>query len=299
MQNLPFLDLPGPDFLNAFGVVVIAVLGVTWLVLHFADRTDRRPPPVPEHPDAMEVAFLQGGVNQVVRTVVYDLVQHGYATLAQDDRVEPTGKTPAPGELDAVETHVLSLIQAKPKAHQLFENRGNRKALLALLEPVRARLATQDLLKPESVKAWRRRLQIIGAIVLLGFAGAKISVALSSGHANVSYLVFLCAASILSLFALAYVLTRSHASRRGRAWLEALQLAYKPRLDAAVSQLGAGPAEAKAFGGASLFLIGLYGFSPLRGTSESAFARHFRRASIESGGSCGSSCGGSCGDGSA
>ncbi len=298
MQNLPFLDLPGPDFLNAFGALVIAVLGLSWLVIHFADRTDRNPPPVPENPDAIDVAFLQGGVNQVIRTVVYDLVQRGYAVLANDDRIGPTGKTPSPGDLDAVESHVLKLIESKPKAHELFENKAQRKALLALLEPVRARLAAQDLVKPESVKNWRHRAQILGTLVLLGFAGAKIYVALTSGHSDVSYLVFLCGASVLSLFALAYVLTRSHASRRGRAWLEAMQLAYRTRLDEAVAKLGAGPAPAKAFAGSSLFLIGLYGFSPLKGTAEGAFARHFRRASIESGGSCGSSCGGSCGDGS-
>lgn len=298
MQNLPFLDLPGPDFLNAFGAVVIAVLALTWLVVHFADRTDRRPPPVPEHPDAIEVAFLQGGVNQVIRTVVYDLVQRGYATLAKDDRVEASAKTPKSGELDAVERYVLKMLEAKPKAHELFGDKAQRKTLLGLLAPVRARLATEDLVKPDSVKYWRHLMQIVGTLVLLGFAGAKIYVALSSGNSNVSYLVFLCAASILSLFALAYVLTRSHASRRGRAWLDAMQLAYKPRLDEAVARLSAGPAAAKAFAGSSLFLIGLYGFAPLRGTSEGAFARHFRRASIESGGSCGSSCGGSCGDGS-
>jgi len=299
LQNLPFLDLPGPEFLNVFGVLAIAVLGATWLLIHFADRTDRRPPPpVPEHPDAMEVAFLQGGVNQVLRTVVYDLVQRGYASLGKDDRVEPTGRTPEPGELDAFESHVLTRIQARPKAHQLFEDRAQRKALLALLEPVRARLAAEDLIKPPAVKAWRLRAQVVGTLALLGFAGAKIYVALTSGETNVYYLVFLCVAAILSLFALAYVLTRSHASRRGQAYLEAMSLAYRPRLDSALIQLGATP-TAKVFEGASLFLIGLYGFSPLRGTPEAIFARHFRRASIESGGSCGSSCGGSCGDGSA
>lgn len=299
MQNLPFLDLPGPDFLNVYGVVVIAVLAATWLLIHFADRTDRRPPPpVPQSPDAMAVAFLQGGLNQVIRTVVYDLVQRGYATLAKEDRIVPTADSPQPGELDAVESHVLTLIQAKPKAHQLFENREQRKALLALLAPVRARLAAEDLIKPESVKNARRIAQTVGTLVLAGFAGAKIYVALTSGQTNVSYIVFLCGASILALFALAYVMTRSHASRRGRAYLEAMSLAYRPRFDEAVLQLGVSPAT-KAFEGASLFLIGLYGFSALRGTPEGVFAQHFRRASIESGGSCGSSCGGSCGDGSA
>jgi uncharacterized protein (TIGR04222 family) len=298
VENLPFLNLSGPDFLNVFGMLVIIVLAAAWLVIHFADRTDRLPPPpVPEKPDAIEIAFLQGGVNQVVRTVIYDLVQRGYAALGKDDRVIPTSKTPEPGELDPIETRVLGLIQAKPKAHQLFENRGQRDALLKLLQPVRARLAAQDLLKPEPVKIWRRRAQIVGTLALLGFAGAKIYVAATTGQTNVSYLVFLCIAAILALFALAYVLTRSHASRRGRAYLEAMELAYRTRLDHALVELGASRGM-RGFDGAALFLIGLYGFSVLKGTPDAAFAEHFKRASGDGGGSCGSSCAGSCGDGS-
>lgn len=297
MQNIPFLDLPGPEFLNVFGALAIIVLAATWLAIHFADHTGSRPPPpVPEKPDAIEIAFLQGGANQVVRTVIYDLVQRGYAALAKEDRVIPTAKEPQPGELDAIEALVLDAIQSKPKAHELFDNRAKRAELLKLLQPVRARLAAQDLIKPESVKIWRRRAQLIGALLLVGFAGAKIYVALTVGPANVSYLVFLCLASILALFALAYVLTRSHASRRGRAWLQAMELAYRPRLDTALVRLGSSHGM-RGFEGASLFLIGLYGFSVLKGTPDAAFAEHFKRASGDGGGSCGSSCGGSCGDG--
>ncbi|MBM3642405.1 MAG: TIGR04222 domain-containing membrane protein, partial [Alphaproteobacteria bacterium] len=78
MQNIPLLNLPGPEFLNFFGLVVIIVLAAAYLCIRLADRTDRRPPPpVPQNPDAMEVAFLQGGVNQVIRTLIYDLAQRG------------------------------------------------------------------------------------------------------------------------------------------------------------------------------------------------------------------------------
>jgi uncharacterized protein (TIGR04222 family) len=298
LQNLPFLDLPGPAFLNVYGVVVIAVLAATWLVIRLADRTDRRPPPpVPQKPDAMEVAFLQGGVNQVIRTLVYDLAQRGYVALAPEDRVVPTSKTPQPGELNAMEARVLESVQAKPKAHELFENRTQRKRLLELLAPVRAKLAAEELVKPESVKLWRRRAQIAGTLVLAGFAGAKIYVAMQEGRSNFSYLLFLSLASIAALFALAYVLTRSHASRRGRAYLESMKLAYGDRLKEAVSHIGSPGPEARAFEGASLFLIGLYGFSALKGTTEAMFAESFRRASGGEGGGCGSSCGGSCGDG--
>jgi uncharacterized protein (TIGR04222 family) len=297
LQNLPFMDLPGPKFLDVFGALAIMVFAGTFLAIYLADRTDRRrPPPVPQTPDAMEIAFLKGGVNQVIRTIVYDLVQRGYATLAPDDRIGYTAKKPAPGELNALEARVLESIQATPKAHELFANRTARAELLAALKPVRARLAAEELVKPDRVKRARTFAQAIGVSLLVGFAGLKIYVAETTGHPNVWYLVFLCGAAVAGLFVLAYVMTRHHASRRGRAWLDAMALAWRPRLDEALREVGA-PGPVKAFEGASLFLIGLYGFSVLKGTPEAAFANHFKRASGDGGGSCGSSCGGSCGSG--
>lgn len=296
MHSIAVLNLPGPAFLNVFGAVVIAVLAASWLAIRLADRTDRRPPPpVPQQPDAIAVAYLQGGVNQVVRMLVYDLVQRGYASLGKDDRVLPAAEAP-PGALLPIERRVLDSIDARPLAHELFADRALRGALMNHLEPVRAKLAAQELIKPESVKIWRMRVQIIGTLVLLGLAAAKIYVALTTGHTNISYLAFLTIASVAALFVLAYVATRTHASRRGRAWLEAMRLAYRSRLEDQLIEIGA-PTATKAFEGGSLFLIGLFGFSVLEGTSEAMFYESFKRGSGSGGSSCGSSCGGSCGSG--
>jgi len=300
VQNIAILNLPGPDFLNVFGLVVILVLAGAYLCIRFADRTDRRPPPpVPQNPDAMEVAFLQGGVNQVIRTLIYDLAQRGFVALAAEDHVVPTEKQAQPGELNALETRLLEAAQAKPKAHALFEDRGLRRSLLEQLAPVRAKLTAEGLIKPQSVKVWRRRAQIGGTLIIVGLALAKIYVEWAKGSANVAYLIFLAAASVAALFALAYVMTRTHASRRGHAYLEAMRLAYGGRLQEAVAHIGSPGPEARAFGGAALFLIGLYGFSPLKGTTEAMFAEAFSRGSGSQGADCGTSCGGSCGDGGA
>lgn len=300
MQNFPILNLSGPEFLNFFGLVVIIVLAVAYLCIRLADRTDRRPPPpVPQDPDAMEVAFLQGGVNQVIRTLIYDLAQRGFVALAPEDHVVSTEKQPQPDELNAMELRALESAQAKPKAHELFEDRALRSFLLQQLAPVRAKLAAEELIKPETVKIWRRRAQIGGTLIIVGVALAKIAVEWSKGPANLAYLIFLAAASVAALFALAYVMTRTHASRRGHAYLEAMRLAYGGRLKEAVAHIGSPGPEARAFHGAALFLIGLYGFSPLKGTTEAMFAEAFSRGSQSQGADCGTSCGGSCGDGGA
>lgn len=279
MQDLPFFNLSGPEFLNFFGVVVIAVLATTFLVIHFADRTGRRPPPpVPQTPDAMEVAYLQGGVNQVIRTLVYDLDERGFVVLGPESRIVPTGAAPQSGDMNALELRVLEAVRNGPTAQELLEDRALRNALEQQLQPVRDRLAADDLLQPPSVKVWRRRLEIIGAILIIAVAGVKLQMAFAEGQ-NVSYLLFLMVAAVAALFAEGYVLTRDAASRRGQAYLEAMRVAYADRLKEALAHIRSPGPEARAFKGASLFLIALYGFSVLKGTTEAKFPESFERAS--------------------
>ncbi|WP_036287282.1 TIGR04222 domain-containing membrane protein, partial [Methylocystis sp. ATCC 49242] len=279
MQDLPFFNLSGPEFLNFFGVVVIAVLATTFLVIHFADRTGRRPPPpVPQTPDAMEVAYLQGGVNQVIRTLVYDLDERGFVVLGPESRIVPTGAAPQSGDMNALELRVLEAVRNGPTAQELLEDRSLRNALEQQLQPVRDRLAADDLLQPPSVKVWRRRLEIIGAILIVAVAGVKLQMAFAEGQ-NVSYLLFLMVAAVAALFAEGYVLTRDAASRRGQAYLEAMRVAYADRLKEALAHIRSPGPEARAFKGASLFLIALYGFSVLKGTTEAKFPESFERAS--------------------
>ena len=48
-----------------------------------------------------------------------------------------------------METLLLEAVQAKPKAHALFEDRSlRRRPLLEQLAPVRAKLAAEELIKP-------------------------------------------------------------------------------------------------------------------------------------------------------
>lgn len=279
MQDLPFFNLSGPEFLNFFGVVVIAVLATTFFVIHFADRTGRRPPPpVPQTPDAMEVAYLQGGVNQVIRTLVYDLDERGFVVLGPESRIVPTGAAPQSGDMNVLELRVLEAVRNGPTAQELLEDRSLRNALEQQLQPVRDRLAADDLLQPPSVKVWRRRLEIIGAILIVAVAGVKLQMAFAEGQ-NVSYLLFLMVAAVAALFAEGYVLTRDAASRRGQAYLEAMRVAYADRLKEALAHIRSPGPEARAFKGASLFLIALYGFSVLKGTTEAKFPESFERAS--------------------
>lgn len=295
LQQIPLLNLSGPDFLDFYGAVALFVLAATYVALRLADRSDSRPPPaVPAKPDPIETAYLAGGVNDVLRMIVYDLTHRGFTTLGVDDRLTIGPKRPERGELNAMERCVLEAMESKPTTHEIFEDLWHHIELERMLAPIRAKLEAEELLQPASFKRAKTRAEIIGSAVLALLVLAKLYVAWAAGRANVAFLIFLSIAAIALLFALTYVMSRGVASRRGRAYLADMKVAYSDRFRAALAKLGpkgaAPSAGAAAFGGPSLFLIGLYGFSALKGTTDAAFAAAFRRASGDSAGSCGSSC---------
>lgn len=295
LRRIPFLDLDGPRFLDFYLIVAVVVIAGAWLALRLADRTDRRPPPaVPHKPDPVATAYLAGGVNDVIRMIVYDLTHRGYATLGADERVSHGPKQPGAGELNAMERRVLETLQLKPKPGEIFQNLAQRRELEAMLAPVRAKLAADELLRPEAFYRVKKRAERIGAAILAIPAGAKVYLAAVDGRPNVVFLIFLAISSIMLLFSISYVMSRGVAGRRGRALLDDMKLAYADKFRAARAKLGlkGSPftAGVTAFEGASLFMIGLYGFSALHGTADDAFAEVFRRASGDAAGGCGSNC---------
>ena len=274
-----FLDLPGPAFLNFLGAVVIAVLLASFLAIYFADRSGRLPPAtVPAEPAAMTTAFLSGGVGRVIQMLVYDLDERGYLVLGDEGHINPTGKKPVDGELDEMELRLLAAVRHGPTARQLFEDKALRRHLFIDLAAARAQLAADDLLQPETVRQAKRWAQIVGTLVIVAVAAAKLRVVLAEGG-NPSYLIYLTVAAIGALFALGYVLTRETASKRGLGLVDAMKRAHAERLRQTLAQIRSPGPQARAFGGASLFLIGLYGFSPLKGTTESKFVEAFQDAS--------------------
>jgi uncharacterized protein (TIGR04222 family) len=297
MFDLPpagILHLPGPQFLAFYGIVAVIVLVAAFLLMFFADTTGTdNLPSVPAAPDPIEVAYLSGGVNAVLRTVVYDLRQLGLLTLEKDNRLVAAGA--APTALTRMQRRVLDKVLDRPEIGSLFKDKSLRSSLETILDPMRARLAANDLLRPDSVKRTRDWTLGLGLLILLGLAAAKIEIALSLGITKVQFLIFLTIFSAVCLFLLVSFFSRRAASRRGRAYLEAMRLVYSSVTPSAVARItpaGSGGGGI-AYDGA-LLLVALYGFDALKGTPDAAFAKAFARS--DGGGGCGSSCGGG-GDG--
>ena len=290
------LHLPGPQFLAFYGIVAAIVLVAAFLLMFFADTTGTdNLPSVPASPDPIEVAYLSGGVNAVLRTVVYDLRQLGLLTLEKDNRLVAAGA--APTTLTRMQRRVLDKVLDRPEIGSLFKDKSLRSSLEAILDPMRARLMANDLLRPDAVRRTRDWTLGLGLLILSGLAAAKIEIALSLGITKIEFLIFLAILSSVCLFLLVSFFSRRAASRRGRAYLEAMRLAYSSLKPSAL--IGFTPArrggDAMAFDGA-LLLVALYGFDALKGTPDAAFAKAFARS--DGGGGCGAGgCGGDGGGG--
>lgn len=252
-------------------VFLITCLFVAGARMKAADRTDReRLPPVPETPDPIEVAYLEGGADQVIRTVSYALVQRGLVAPTEDGKLAWTGKPSLDVSLAPIESLILASLQSDPDAHSLLSRLHDDRELGELLAPVRARLSAQNLLLPVEVRQQAVALRAAVSVLIVAFAAIFLVFIFASGQQeNVMPVVLLAAASIVAL------LWVTHAgglrSKLGQAYLAMMKLAYQDRLRhslANASLRGAGP----AFDPNSLFLIGLFGLSVLKGTPDETVA---------------------------
>jgi uncharacterized protein (TIGR04222 family) len=91
MEQIPFLNLHGGAFLRFYALFVVLTLGISWLVLKASDRTSVRSlPRVPSDPDPIEIAYLAGGENNVIRVVLYDLIQRDLVEIDADSKLRPS-----------------------------------------------------------------------------------------------------------------------------------------------------------------------------------------------------------------
>jgi len=175
---LGFLFLRAPDFLVLYGLVAILVLACAYLIPRFADKTSAaNPPRVPQTPDPIEAAYLSGGVNNVIRTVSMICA----SAVSQLWRATPNSRRrrsiPPRANCRRCSRALLRAIAPNPKISALFSDVPLRKDLERLLEPLRQRLAQENLLAPPQVKTARNWTLGLGLAVLIGLAGAKLFIA--------------------------------------------------------------------------------------------------------------------------
>lgn len=277
-------NMQGADFLVFYGVVACIVLTGAYFFIALQDTPGGRLPPAPSVIDPYELAYLRGGVNEVIRTAVYSLRQQGLIDIDQG-RISATGFKAQ--ELTSIERRVYEGISPGSKIAALFSRQGMREPVGRLCAAYKQRLSAQQLLAaPEARLAVYLAVGVAGGL-LIALAAYKIWAAAMHGHSNVGFLFGEAAASCVALAWILQKTTGGVANKRGKAFLAQIQLAYSGGVNAVLGG---------ATGGSALVMVGLFGFAILKGTPDAALAKAFAQSS-GSGGDGGGGCGGGDGGG--
>jgi uncharacterized protein (TIGR04222 family) len=290
----PLAEMRGPEFLMFYGVFAALVVIFAYFFIDMQDMTGAMtPPPTPADIDAYELAYLRGGVNEVIRTAIYSLKQQRLVEIIEKGGLRATGERAGLRAITDIEDRVLAAIRPAPTIAALFKDKNLKSNIEAACERYRRRLSAQQLLAPPEKRRAGHYALAVGLGLLVALAAYKLGLAIQHHRSNVGLLCVEAGGACMILLFLFTKTTSATASKRGKAFLAQTQLAYAP---AASSAFNTRTAALSAGTGSALFMVGLFGFSILNGTSDAALAQEFARAS-QSGGDGGGGCGGGDGGG--
>jgi uncharacterized protein (TIGR04222 family) len=261
----PF-DLRGPEFLVFYLIVCTLVALAAYLLRHAGEPADTT---TVNLSDPYLIAFLRGGKNEVLRVVTMSLVDRGLLSAAGTKIAAAEGAFGnARSEL---EQKIVRHFNPSAEATSLFKTTEAEPEMRGY-----ERQLTQLGLLPDAEQKQARLLRMTVALaVVLGLAIVKLYVALTTGHSNVQFLIFLAA-----LFAFLVIrISRPRLSLAGErvvADLRTLCAGLKERSQHI--QNGASPAE-------FALMAAVFGIAAIP-TGKKLFPR-------AGGSGCGSSCGSS------
>jgi len=283
-------NMYGPDFLILYLVTILVAFMLGKYFIRKADTSDRdQPQPLPTRPDPCELAYLRGGVPEVIRLTIFRLVQAGCLTLANARTgtiARAVGFTDA-AKLSGMERTVYMELEKHRTVRDLC------RRLFAKFQkdcgPLERRLMERHLLADQALIDSARSVRMTLLAVILGLGGYKLAVALSRGRTNVVFLVILALAGcILTL----WKCKTPRLSKRGKDYLKQLRAEREDEKDAIGTDT--------EIGGADLtFYVALFGFGMLAGTEYSGFTDVLASpsSSSEDSGGGGGGCGGGSSDG--
>jgi uncharacterized protein (TIGR04222 family) len=279
------LTMPGPQFLILFVAMCMAIHFSVVIVIgmgesgYSADRRIR---------DPYLIAYLRGDTAESIRVATLALLLRGLLKVNDSEF-----RTVDPSEIDRadvpIERALLTACREGASAAQILRNIGVTTAANQYYN----RLIDAGLIPDETVERLRQRAVLIGIAVVVAVAAAKIVVALSTGHANILFLVILAGIASLLLFGK----LNERLTRRGRAALIDLSTLFASLKNRRLTL------AANAIPEATL-LAAVFGLYAPPGMTQGAWEKMFPRPRTSSssgygGSSCGSgtSCGSGCGGG--
>lgn len=289
-------NMRGPDFLALYLIFACIVVGGGYFFIAAQDATGDNPPATPSVVDPYALAYLRGGVNEVIRTAIYALRQKALVEIAEKGKLRAA--TYRGQELNDIERSVFQVLSFGPKISTLFSDRDLQGKIERQCGAYEKRLSAERLLTPPQVRSSAKLALIVGCALLIGLAGYKTWAALLHGRSNLGFLFMETAGACVALILIYRKTAGGNASRRGKAYLAQIRLAYSGHVGAV---FGAAPDRSSgqvAIGGTALLMVGLFGFSVLKGTPDAALAQAFAQSSGsggDGGGGCGGGGGGGCG----
>jgi uncharacterized protein (TIGR04222 family) len=298
--NNPIANMSGPIFLAVFiGLLFLASVGF-WLIKSSFDWTSKMPVPnIPHEIDPFEIAFLRGGENELIRSVVFSLSKKGFLkvfTAGNTTSISQTQTQPNWTELTQIERNVLPYFQVSRETKDIFGAEGLDSVVSPFATIYTSKIAQANFLTPEDVKIKTRMFALIPLGIMLFLGLYKLTLAISNGHLNVLILIGLLVVTIVIFILLAKT---KRLSALGESYVNSLQTAFDRLRN--VKSLNTAQINPQSTFGAmdpTLLAVGLFGTSVLIGSNYSQYEDAFHRSSATS--SCGSGCGStsSCSSGS-
>lgn len=280
----PF-DLRGPAFLafyllaSAGGLVFLylAARGVVFGPQRAASVDARK-----HLRDPYLVAYLRGGVREVIHTLVFALHQRTLLTNAKEHIVAVGGRSAREAVQHPLELALILQCGANTTMEELIKAVTLRAAIENYAEPLRE----SGLVADEAEKARRKPAFLAVAGTLAALSVIKILLALQRGHSNIVLLVILT----LIVLAACYAIYRSPKTNAGRRALADQQTLFT-RLKSRVARMAADGATNEA-----VLVAATFGLDALPGEAY-PFAAMLHKQTRQGSSSCSSGCGSSCGGG--
>ncbi|MGC2235799.1 MAG: TIGR04222 domain-containing membrane protein [Pyrinomonadaceae bacterium] len=301
----PLATMYGPYFLIFYGFVIFFSTTILAIIKSRIDKTDNLSlPPIPAQIDPYEIAYLRGGTNEVVRSVVFSLMQKGFIELNTDGKtaeIKQTDNKTSQRGLSQIEQLALGWFYTPRSSTDVFKAGGLSQQLESYGQTYQSRLEQQQMLIDDETRSAFNPLKWTAYLVIPGLGAYKIFAAVAHGNFNIIFLIILIVVGLLVARAVSRL---PRVTNLGKTYLERLQLAFenlkyeaqKPYIPAKEPQ--AVPQTTFAGVDPLLLSVGVFGSGILAGTIFDNYNQAFVRAQQQSAaGSCGSGCGSSCSSG--
>jgi uncharacterized protein (TIGR04222 family) len=303
----PLATMYGPYFLALYGFVIFFTLAVLGIVKSRIDDTGELAlPPIPPHIDPFEIAFLRGGTNELVRSVVFSLLQKNFIELRADGKkteIRQIDAQAGAAALSQIEQLALGWFYTPRDSAEVFRSGGLSEQLESYGQTYQARLEEQRMLTGDELRGRLAFFKWTAFLVIFGLGAYKALAAVAHSSYNIIFLMIFALVGLLIAGGLSKF---SRVTKLGKAYLERLQLAFdnlkleaqrpyihpnEPRVAPPTTFAGVDPL---------LLSVGVFGAGILAGTIYENYNQTFLKAqqySAVNSGSCSSGCGSSCSSG--